>query len=238
MTPDAHELERLGEARDHATDSELRRIPPVRRVELGAVEQCAFIVDAHPVRGLRTGPVGLPQNLVLHSAFGGHDILTGRYACYDTYAARDGRWLAIGAIEPRFFANLCKALGCEQWTSRQLEEGVQDEMRADFQARIASRDRDDWVAELAPSETCVSPVYDVGELAGDPQFRARGAFSRVEHPTEGGFEQLAPPFAGMHRSQAAVAVRDAAVTDTESLLAEAGLPAGEIERLRADGVIA
>jgi crotonobetainyl-CoA:carnitine CoA-transferase CaiB-like acyl-CoA transferase len=164
--------------------------------------------------------------------------LTGRYACYDTYVARDGKWLAIGAIEPRFFANLCKALGCEQWTARQLEEGVQDEMRADFQAALATRDRDDWVAELAPSDACVSPVYDVAELARDPQFRARGAFSRAAHPSEGEFEQLAPPFAGMTRSDAVVLVRDNVVTDTESLLADAGLSADQIERMRADGVIA
>jgi alpha-methylacyl-CoA racemase len=39
------------------------------------------------------------------------DILTGRYACYDVYRARDGSWLAVAAIEPAFFANLCKALG-------------------------------------------------------------------------------------------------------------------------------
>ena len=45
----------------------------------------------------------------------GHDILTGRYACYDVYRCADDRWVAVGAIEPHFFANLCRALGCEQW---------------------------------------------------------------------------------------------------------------------------
>ena len=49
----------------------------------------------------------------------GYNILTGRYACYDVYAARDGRWLAVAAIEPVFFANLCKALGLERWIPHQ-----------------------------------------------------------------------------------------------------------------------
>ena len=44
----------------------------------------------------------------------GHDVLSGRYACYATYQASDGRWLAVGAIEARFFANLCAALGCPE----------------------------------------------------------------------------------------------------------------------------
>ncbi len=45
----------------------------------------------------------------------GQNIITGRYACYDTYQAADGGWLAVGAIEPKFYANLCRLLGCEQW---------------------------------------------------------------------------------------------------------------------------
>jgi alpha-methylacyl-CoA racemase len=190
----------------------------------GVLFLTSLYVDQHLATGADPGP--------------GHDVLTGRYACYDTYAARDGKWLAVGAIEPHFFANLCKALGCEQWTSRQLEDGVQDEIRADFRAAFASRDRDDWVAELAAADTCVSPVYDVAELARDPQFLARGVFGRAEHPKQGGFAQLAPPFAGMARSEGPVPVRDAGVTDTEALLAGAGLPADEIERLREEGVVA
>ena len=79
----------------------------------------------------------------------GHDVLTGRYAYYDTYRCRDGKWLAVGAIEPHFFRNLCKGIGCEQWQARQNDDAAQDEMRADFAAAFAMRDRDDWVAELA-----------------------------------------------------------------------------------------
>ena len=44
----------------------------------------------------------------------GHDILSGRYACYGTYATADGKWVAVGAIEAKFFANLCRALGCPE----------------------------------------------------------------------------------------------------------------------------
>ena len=56
----------------------------------------------------------------------GHDVISGRYACYDTYRCADGRWLAVGAIEPKFYANLCRLLGCEQWIGSQLDDAVQD----------------------------------------------------------------------------------------------------------------
>ena len=79
----------------------------------------------------------------------GQNIITGRYACYDSYRAADGGWLAVGAIEPKFYANLCRLLGCEQWLDHQLDDGAQDKIRADFKAAFATQDRDDWVAELA-----------------------------------------------------------------------------------------
>ena len=64
----------------------------------------------------------------------GHGILTGRYACYDSYPTRDGKWVTVAAIEPRFWANLCTALGLQQWTAHQTDDAVQDEIRADVRA--------------------------------------------------------------------------------------------------------
>ena len=190
----------------------------------GVLSLMSLYVDQHLATGAEPGP--------------GHDILTGRYACYDTYRTRDGKYLAVGAIEPHFFANLCKALGCERWIERQLDDDAQDEMRGDFGTAFATRDRDDWVAELAPANTCVAPVNDIAELVRDPQLEARGAFSLAHHPTEGAFRQGAPPLAGMLRSEAPVAVPDAAETDTDALLRDAGLSDAELAALRTDGVIA
>src|SRR5271163_2819854 len=52
----------------------------------------------------------------------GHDILSGRFACYGTYAGSDGKWLAVGAIEAKFFANLCAALGLPELAGSQLDD--------------------------------------------------------------------------------------------------------------------
>lgn len=190
----------------------------------GVISLMSLYVDQHLATGEEPGP--------------GHDILTGRYACYDTYEASDGRWLAVGAIEPHFYANLCKALGCEQWLEHQLDDAVQDRVRADFAAAFRSRGRDDWVARLSPNDTCVAPVYTIAELTHEPHFVARGAFAEADHPVYGIFRQTAPALAGMARSTGAVPVPDGAKTDTQSVLAAVGVPADEIEKLRADGTIA
>ena len=89
----------------------------------------------------------------MRSPVPGGDILTGRYAFYDVYRAADGQWLAVGAIEPAFYRNLCNALGCERWIPHQMDDAVQDEIRADFRRVFATRTRDEWVDALASDDT-------------------------------------------------------------------------------------
>jgi len=164
-------------------------------------------------------------------------LLTGRYACYDLYQARDGGWVSVGAIEPHFFSNLCSALGCEQYAKRQMDDDSQDEIRAAFAAAFKRRDRDDWVAELAPANTCVAPVYDLTELADDPHYAERRIFMEAEHPEHGKFRQVGPILAGGDREQPLHRVRPAGETDTDALLAAAGYGAKEIEALRESGAV-
>ncbi len=167
-----------------------------------------------------------------------HDLLTGRYACYDVYPCRDGRWLAVGAIEPRFYANLCRELGCEQWAAHQNDDDAQPKIRADFRAAFATRDRDDWVATLGPADTCVSAVNTVPELVEDPHLVARGAFAGAHADGHGDFRQVGWVLAGMDREQPTVEVREATITDTDTLLASAGVEPDAIAALRSVGAIA
>ncbi len=187
----------------------------------GVVALMSLNVDEY----LATGDVPGPR----------HSLLTGRYACYDVYPCGDGRWLAVGAIEPRFFANLCRALGCERWIDHQLDDGVQDEIRADFHAAFATRPRDEWVAILGPADTCVSEVASVPEVVHDEHFRARGMFVTALRPGGDTFEQVGWSLAGADREQPAPVVRDPGFDDTETVLADAGFSAEEIAALRGEG---
>lgn len=168
----------------------------------------------------------------------GHNILTGRYACYDTYRCADDEWVAVAAIEPVFYRNLCCLLGCEEWTDRQLADEAQPAIREAFAAAFADKPRIEWLHLLAPADTCVSPVWSIPELVDDPQFAARGVVAEAQHPTAGNFRQLSPLLAGMRRSATRYELPDLAVTDTVELLADAGLGASQIDTLRARGVIA
>jgi crotonobetainyl-CoA:carnitine CoA-transferase CaiB-like acyl-CoA transferase len=81
-------------------------------------------------------------------------------------------------------------------------------------------------------------VYAIDELVRDPQFRARGMFIDAQHPTAGRFAQVAPPLAGMPRAAEPVPVPDGALTDTDALLAAAGVAPTEIAQMRSAGVVA
>jgi alpha-methylacyl-CoA racemase len=170
----------------------------------------------------------------------GHDVLSGRYACYGTYAASDGKWLAVGAIEAKFFANLCGALGCPELAASQLNDDAQEKIRAAFASAFATRTRDEWVELLAGADTCVAPVLEVSEVVASPQFVARGVVSTASHPTEGALSQLRPLLAGMERPApgAVVALPDTTQTDTEHLLKEAGVDGDVVARWVARKVVA
>jgi alpha-methylacyl-CoA racemase len=190
----------------------------------GVLSLMALHLDEH----LATGAVPAPR----------HDLLTGRFACYDVYPCRDGKWLAVGAIEPQFFANLCRALECDRWIGQQHDDDVQGEIRADFRAAFATRDRDDWVAALGPADTCVSAVASVAEVVDDPHFAARDTFVDAQELEHGTFRQLGRVLAGMVRGGGPVEVRSPTVTDTGDLLRAAGLDDDEITALVQEGAVA
>ena len=101
------------------------------------------------------------------------DELTGAHACYTVYRCRDGKWLAVGALEPKFWEGLCAALGRPELAERQWEQGeARVQARAAVDALFASRDRDEWVRDLAGHDVCVEPVLEFDEMSANPTVAA------------------------------------------------------------------
>ncbi len=96
----------------------------------------------------------------------GKETLSGRYACYNLYQAADGRWLAVGALEPKFWAELCRRLGCEDLIPRQFEEPqepVKSRVADIFRGQPAAY----WFEQLRHTDCCVTPVRSISEVAAD-----------------------------------------------------------------------
>jgi alpha-methylacyl-CoA racemase len=164
-----------------------------------------------------------------------HTMTTGRYAAYDTYECADGGWISVAAIEPKFWANFCELIGLPQYAREQTNDGLQDEIRREVAAVIRTRTRDEWTELLAPKDTCVAPVLSVPEVVEDAQLR--GGLVESVHPTHGTFRSVAPTLAGQVRAER-YELREGTETDTDELLAAAGMDAEEITKLREAGAIA
>ncbi len=142
--------------------------------------------------------------------------LTGALACYGFYSTADGRYMAVGALEHKFWESLCKRLeradliALHRSGDSATEERVREELRATFAARPLAH----WAALFADGEACVTPVLRLDETLAHPHFQARGFGAEAA----GG-----APQPGEH---------------TQEILQAAGFPADEIDALRAAGAIA
>jgi alpha-methylacyl-CoA racemase len=115
-------------------------------------------------------------------------MLDGGAPFYRTYETSDGGYVAVGSIEPQFFAALLTGLGlAPQEVPAQGDVGRYDEMRAIFTERFAARTRDHWTEVFAGTDACVTPVLSWTEAAASPHLRRRATLIEP-----GGVTQAAP----------------------------------------------
>lgn len=101
---------------------------------------------------------------------------------YDTYETADGKYFAIGAIEPQFYAELLAKLGLDPETlPGQNDIGRWEELRATFTEVFKTKDRDEWTAVFAGSDACATPVLAFGEVLEEPHITERSTFYETQH---------------------------------------------------------
>jgi crotonobetainyl-CoA:carnitine CoA-transferase CaiB-like acyl-CoA transferase len=166
----------------------------------------------------------------------GAEMLNGGWACYGVYRTRDGRFVALGALEPKFFEAFCDAVGRPELVERQYDEGGRG-ARAELEAIFAGRTRDEWGEFAAAHDVCLMPVLEGDEPRHDPQLAGRGNFLEIETPWEGrAMRSLASPVR-VSGSEPPRRPAPALGADTDRVLAEAGFGDAEIASLRAGGAV-
>jgi len=145
----------------------------------------AAIVDG--VAAMMTSLNGLRAGGVFSAGRGASILDSGAYF-YDVYACADGKHIAVGAIEERFFAEFLRRLGLRpEDLPPQAERGRWEEGRARLRAIFAEHSQAYWAALFSGSDACVTPVLSLEESFDDPHLRARGTYLRL-----GGYWQSAP----------------------------------------------
>lgn len=114
------------------------------------------------------------------------NIVDGGAPFYRTYATKDGKYVAVGAIEPHFYANLLSVVGLEAGDlPDQNDRAAWPLMRRRFAEIFSSRTREEWVTKAAGRDACLAPVLTIDEAPDHPQLKARGAyvtFDGLRHP--------------------------------------------------------
>ncbi|HUF24008.1 MAG TPA: CaiB/BaiF CoA-transferase family protein [Vicinamibacterales bacterium] len=98
----------------------------------------------------------------------------GSFACYNVYECGDGKWLALGALEQHFWARFAERIGHAEWAPRQYDAAAQPGIIEAVRALMRTRTRDEWVAEFAGDDICVSPVRDPREALAAAAILASG----------------------------------------------------------------
>jgi len=163
----------------------------------------------------------------------GVNLLDGGAPFYDTYETADGKYVAVGALEDKFYAELLAGLGLSgAGLPPQHDRAGWPVLRARFAEAFLTRTRDEWAEVFAASDGCVAPVLSAAEAPGHPHNASRGTFADV-----GGLVQPAPAprFGRSAAGPPSAPPRPGA--DTDAMLAELGFTMAEIAALRASGTV-
>jgi crotonobetainyl-CoA:carnitine CoA-transferase CaiB-like acyl-CoA transferase len=175
--------------------------------------------------------------LALAARAGGEEVgrgdqrLAGRHPCYRVYACKGGGYYSVGALEPKFWAALCIAVGRPELVGLQFAEGDEGAVAHRAMEEVfASRTRAEWERDLARLDACCEPVLDLDEVSAHPQVAARGLISRLDSGAEvrpavllrDAWRRLDPPRLGEH---------------TAAVLTEVGVDAAALETLRSAGAV-
>lgn len=163
----------------------------------------------------------------------GSNLLDGGAPFYDTYRTADDRYVAVGSLEPQFFAQLLEGLDLDAAKlPAQYDVEGWPELRREFTTRFATRTRDDWVDIFAGTDACVTPVLAMTEAPLHQHNHERQTFLDVDDVTQ---PAPAPRFS---RSAPDPPTRAPGVGEhTDSVLDELGISPQQIQRLRQTGAV-
>jgi alpha-methylacyl-CoA racemase len=167
------------------------------------------------------------------SAPRGENLLDGGAPFYGVYETADGLHVALGPLEPKFFAEFARRVGLpEHFVRGQHDRALWPAMRAAIAEIVRTRTRDAWCAQLEGTDACFAPVLTLDEAPAHPHALARASYVRVDGVTQPApaprFDRSVPqtprpaPEVGAH---------------TAEVLAEAGFDAAQVQALRDAGVI-
>ena len=197
--------------------------------DIGSAMQTVIRVLAALVQRQHTG-IGCAIDVSIHEAALAWTMFPSTAnlanACYNLYETSDGQWLALGALEAKFWAGFCERIGRPDLIPLQHAEGDErTRVLSTVRDIIRLRTRDEWLARFAGADVCLTPVNSGDEGLGDPHVKARGLVTR-----DRGITYITPPHGAVRPAPALGA-------DTDAVLDEVGIEPARRARLRANKTV-
>jgi crotonobetainyl-CoA:carnitine CoA-transferase CaiB-like acyl-CoA transferase len=145
---------------------------------------------------LASAPIALSTLLAMGQSLPrGQDLLTGAMPFYDVYETADGRWMALGALEFKFWERFCQAVARPDWVAKHYVFGDEaTALRAEVASLFRGKTQAEWTALLEPAQCCCTPVLTLAEALEHPQVQSRGQVVGVGPSRQVGFPV---PMAGL-----------------------------------------
>lgn len=112
----------------------------------------------------------------------GNGVLSGGYACYNVYESADHRFLSLGAVETKFWAEFCQRLERPQYIQIQWDKEKQAEVIGDIDLIMKQKTQQEWVEFFSESDICFTPVLNIQEMTENVQVKARRMIETIEDP--------------------------------------------------------
>ena len=157
---------------------------------------------------------------------------------YSVYKTKDHKYLAVGAIEPKFWNALCKGLGRDdlkgkQWAQGKGKERVFNEVQKEF----LTKTQKEWLEVFENYDTCISPVLNYAEACEDPQILAREMIVKMEHPVLGEIQNLASPIKMSRTPPKIRSFAPKSGENTTEILTSLNYSEEDIQKLKKDKII-
>jgi crotonobetainyl-CoA:carnitine CoA-transferase CaiB-like acyl-CoA transferase len=168
----------------------------------------------------------------------GNDLLTGGRPGYGIYKTKDNKFIAIGALETKFWRNLCTTIDRDDLTETQQPIGKKkQEITEILKKVILTKTRDEWFELSKQTDICISPVYELDEIMTDPQVQAREMIVDFEDDRVGPIKFIGLPFK-FSKTPGSIRIRAPGYGEhTDEILRSLDYSEQEIESLHEKGVI-
>jgi len=164
-------------------------------------------------------------------------FLSHRYACYNVYETADGRYISIGAVESRFWQNLCDIMGVPEYVPLQYNDNHREEILGFFRKAFKKKTLEQWVKALKDKDVCWGKVQNLTEVLNDPLFLARDMVGEIKDKDGKSVTVLGIP---VKLNDTPGSIRTSPVgfgESTKKILEELGYTKSQIEGLMEKGVV-